>query len=66
MVNSFSVTNAENILSGIESIDLVFLVSVAAGMANNGYPVSCIGNNMSVRKGVYLETGGYKSISCIQ
>jgi cellulose synthase/poly-beta-1,6-N-acetylglucosamine synthase-like glycosyltransferase len=62
MVNGFSVTNAEGVLSGIESTDLVFLVAVAAGMANKGHPVSCIGNNMSVAKGVYLETGGYKSI----
>jgi cellulose synthase/poly-beta-1,6-N-acetylglucosamine synthase-like glycosyltransferase len=62
MVNSFSVTNAEGIISGMQSIDLVFLISVAAGMANNGYPVSCIGNNMSVKKEAYNMTGGYSQL----
>jgi cellulose synthase/poly-beta-1,6-N-acetylglucosamine synthase-like glycosyltransferase len=62
MVNSFSVTNADDILSGIQSIDLLFLISVAAGMANNGYPASCIGNNMSLRKEAYDSAGGYSSL----
>ena len=62
MVNGFSTANADNILNGIQSIDLIFLVSVAAGMANNGHPASCIGNNVSIKKIVYEETGGYRKI----
>jgi len=60
MVNSFSTVPVNNIITGMQSIDLLFLISVAGGMANNGYPVSCIGNNMSVRNDVYNATGGYK------
>lgn len=61
MVNGFSAINADSIMSGIQSIDLVFLVSIAAGMANSGMPASCIGNNMSVRKKALQEAGGYAS-----
>jgi len=61
MVNGFTITSSDNLPGSVESIDLIFLISVAAGMANNGFPVSCIGNNMSVSKKVYDETGGYSS-----
>ncbi len=62
MVNGFTVLNNDNIFSGIQSVDLVFLLSTAAGTINLNYPISCIGNNMSFRKEAYMETGGYEKL----
>jgi cellulose synthase/poly-beta-1,6-N-acetylglucosamine synthase-like glycosyltransferase len=62
MVNSFSIVPAVNLFTGIQNLDYLFLIGIAGGMANNGFPASCIGNNMSVKRSVYKETGGYDNI----
>lgn len=46
----------------MQSIDFIFLLTVAAGTINLGKPLSCIGNNMAYRKSVYDEIGGYANI----
>ncbi|MGB5288460.1 MAG: glycosyltransferase, partial [Ignavibacteriaceae bacterium] len=48
--------------SGMQAIDFVYLLFVAAGTINLGKPVSCIGNNMSFRKKAYEETGGFEKL----
>lgn len=53
---------ADNWFGGIQAIDFIHLLSVAAGTSNLGKPISCIGNNMSYRKSVYFEVGGYDSL----
>jgi len=60
IVNGFTTINNGNIFSALQSIDLVFLLSVASGSINLKYPVSSIGNNMSFRKLAYSEAGGYE------
>jgi len=62
IVNGFTTQSAYNGFSGMQAIDFVYLLIVAAGTINLGYPISCIGNNMSYRKKVYLETGGYEKL----
>jgi cellulose synthase/poly-beta-1,6-N-acetylglucosamine synthase-like glycosyltransferase len=62
IVNGFTVLNNENIFSGMQSVDLIFLLASAAGTINLNYPVSCIGNNMSFRKEAYKAAGGYEKI----
>ncbi|MDR3667579.1 MAG: glycosyltransferase, partial [Ignavibacteriaceae bacterium] len=61
IVNGFSLLNNNTMFSAVQGIDIIYLLSVAAGCINMEYPVSCIGNNMSFRKKAYLETGGYES-----
>ena len=46
----------------MQAIDFIYLLEVAAGTINLGKPLSCIGNNMSYRKDVYEEVGGYEGI----
>jgi cellulose synthase/poly-beta-1,6-N-acetylglucosamine synthase-like glycosyltransferase len=46
----------------MQSIDFMYLLTVAAGTMNLGKPLSCIGNNMSYRRTVYDEIGGYEAI----
>jgi cellulose synthase/poly-beta-1,6-N-acetylglucosamine synthase-like glycosyltransferase len=62
IVNGFTILNNNDVFSGIQSVDLVFLLSSAAGTINLNYPVSCIGNNMSFRKSAYIEAGGYEKL----
>lgn len=62
VVNGFTTQSAYNGFSGMQAIDFVYLLIVAAGTINLGYPISCIGNNMSYRKKAYLETGGYEKL----
>jgi cellulose synthase/poly-beta-1,6-N-acetylglucosamine synthase-like glycosyltransferase len=62
VVNGFTTQTAGNGFSGMQSLDFVYLLIVAAGTINLGYPISCIGNNMSYRKKAYLETGGYEAL----
>ncbi len=62
MVHGFTTQTANNFFSGMQAIDFIYLLIVAAGMMNLGTPISCIGNNMSYRKKVYLEVGGYESL----
>lgn len=47
---------------GMQSLDFIYLLAVAGGAMNLGKPLSCIGNNMSYRKSVYEEIGGYENI----
>jgi cellulose synthase/poly-beta-1,6-N-acetylglucosamine synthase-like glycosyltransferase len=62
IVNGFTTQTAYNGFSGMQAIDFVYLLIVAAGTINLGKPISCIGNNMSYRKRAYIETGGYEKL----
>ncbi len=48
--------------NGMQAVDFIYLLEVAAGTINIGQPLSCIGNNMSYRKSVYDQVGGYKAL----
>lgn len=61
-VSGFTTQTAYNGFSGMQAIDFIYLLIVAAGTINLGYPISCIGNNMSYRKKAYEETGGYAKL----
>ncbi|NWF88001.1 MAG: glycosyltransferase [Ignavibacteriaceae bacterium] len=62
MVNGFTTQTASSNFTGMQAIDFIYLLIVAAGTINLGTPISCIGNNMSYRKKAYLEVGGYENL----
>jgi len=62
VVNGYTTQTAENIFQGMQAIDFIYLLLVAAGTINLGKPISCIGNNMSYRKKAYEEAGGYENL----
>jgi len=62
IVNGFTVQEAKTQFAGMQHLDFVYLLSVAAGTINFNKPLSCIGNNMSFRKSVYNEVGGYENL----
>lgn len=62
VVNGFTSQTAKDSFSGMQAIDFIYLLFIAAGTINLGKPVSCIGNNMSFRKKAYVETGGFENL----
>jgi cellulose synthase/poly-beta-1,6-N-acetylglucosamine synthase-like glycosyltransferase len=46
----------------VQSLDLVYLMSLASSSAGINNILSCIGNNISFRKDAYIRTGGYGKI----
>jgi cellulose synthase/poly-beta-1,6-N-acetylglucosamine synthase-like glycosyltransferase len=62
LVCGFTTQDEFNVFAGMQAVDFIYLLAVASGSMNLGKPLSCIGNNMSYRKSVYDEIGGYSSI----
>ena len=62
MVHGYTNQFENNWFGAMQSKDFLFLLGVAAGTMNLGKPLSCIGNNMSYRRSVYDEVGGYEKI----
>ncbi len=62
VVNGFTSIKVQSWISGMQAIDFIFLLFIAAGTINIGKPVSCIGNNMSFRKKAYKESGGFENL----
>ena len=61
-VGGFTTQYDSSAFEGMQAIDFVYLLTVAAGSINLGKPLSCIGNNMSYRRSAYLAVGGYESL----
>jgi 1,2-diacylglycerol 3-beta-glucosyltransferase len=62
MVCGYTSQESYSAFSGMQSLDFLYLLTVAGGAMNFNIPLSCIGNNMSYRKSVYKEVGGYENI----
>ncbi len=62
MVCGYTNQTSQTNFKAMQSLDFIYLLGVAAGAMNLGKPLSCIGNNMSYRKSVYEEIGGYANI----
>jgi cellulose synthase/poly-beta-1,6-N-acetylglucosamine synthase-like glycosyltransferase len=62
VANGFTSQIVKDSFSGMQAIDFIYLLFIAAGTINLGKPVSCIGNNMSFRKKAYEETGGFENL----
>lgn len=61
-VGGFTTQEDKNAFEGMQAIDFIFLLTVASGALNLGKPLAAIGNNMSYRKSVYDEIGGYENL----
>ncbi|MFC1477083.1 glycosyltransferase [candidate division KSB1 bacterium] len=48
--------------TAIQSLDWLYLLNVGAAAIGIGFPLSCIGNNLAIRKTAYLDAGGYEAI----
>jgi cellulose synthase/poly-beta-1,6-N-acetylglucosamine synthase-like glycosyltransferase len=62
IVCGFTYVEHKNIFEGMQSLDWVYLLTVASGSFGLGIPLACVGNNMSFRKKAYDEVGGYQNL----
>lgn len=52
----------EGLISQVQNLDWIYLLSVGAGAAGFGKPVSILGNNFGFRRCVYEAVGGYRRL----
>lgn len=62
LVAGFTQLDAGSNFERMQSLDWFLLFSVAAAGVRLGYPFTAVGNNLSVRRKAYDETGGYRKI----
>jgi cellulose synthase/poly-beta-1,6-N-acetylglucosamine synthase-like glycosyltransferase len=62
LVCGFTYTEYGKIFYGMQSLDWLFLLTVASGSFAIKTPLSCVGNNMSFRRKAYEEVGGYRGL----
>jgi cellulose synthase/poly-beta-1,6-N-acetylglucosamine synthase-like glycosyltransferase len=62
VVSGYSTIEPRNAYWGIQSLDWLYLLGIAAGGDGLDHPISCLGNNMSYRKEAYDKVGGYEKI----
>ncbi len=62
MVMGYTTQETYDHFSGMQMMDFIYLLTIAAGTMNLDYALSAIGNNMSYRKTLYKQVGGYESI----
>ncbi len=62
IVGGYTVLDSKNWFDGIQSLDWLLNFSAVAASIGNGFPISVIGNNFSIRKKTYDEFGGYENI----
>ena len=61
-VCGFTLLKYRSILSGMQSLDWAYLLSIASAGVGWKYPLSAVGNNMSFRKKAYDDVGGYVGV----
>lgn len=61
-VGGYTTQYDKTAFEAMQAIDFVFLLTVAGGALNFGKPLAAIGNNMSFRRSVYDEVGGYENL----
>lgn len=63
MVCGFTkVDYTHSLFSKLQSIDWIYLQALATCSSGINLPLSCIGNNLSIRKETYFSVGGYENI----
>ena len=63
MVCGFTnIKNNKLLFSELQSIDWIYLLAMASAGIGLNKTLSCIGNNITFRKNVYIEIGGYQNI----
>ncbi len=61
LLSNFQETR-DGFFSRLQNVDWIYLLSVGAGAAGLGKPVSILGNNFGFRREVYESVGGYRRL----
>jgi cellulose synthase/poly-beta-1,6-N-acetylglucosamine synthase-like glycosyltransferase len=62
LVAGFTSLRARTTFEGIQALDWFILFSIAAATIRLHFPVTAVGNNLSVRRKAYDAVGGYRKI----
>jgi cellulose synthase/poly-beta-1,6-N-acetylglucosamine synthase-like glycosyltransferase len=62
IVPGFTAIRSRSLFEAMQTLDWFALFSVAAGANRLGFPVTAVGNNLSVRRAAYDHVGGYEGI----
>jgi len=62
LVAGFTALRSRTMFEAIQALDWFVLFSIAAGTIRLRFPVTAVGNNLSVRRSAYDAVGGYRSI----
>ncbi len=62
IIPSFTLVKGNSLFEKVQSIEWIFLETMAAGAIGMKRPQGCFGNNLSIRKSKYDELGGYSKI----
>jgi 1,2-diacylglycerol 3-beta-glucosyltransferase len=62
LIGGFTLQKSMKPFEGMQSLDWTFILGMAAAAAGLGHPLGSIGNNLSFRKSVYDQVGGYRKL----
>ena len=62
IVGGFTLLNSRGTFEEVQTLDWIVLFGIASSTAGWNIPLTAIGNNLSVRRAAYDETGGYAEI----
>jgi cellulose synthase/poly-beta-1,6-N-acetylglucosamine synthase-like glycosyltransferase len=62
LVAGFTALRTSNWFTAMQALDWFVLFTVAAGAVRLRFPVTAVGNNLSVRRKAYDAVGGYRSL----
>jgi cellulose synthase/poly-beta-1,6-N-acetylglucosamine synthase-like glycosyltransferase len=62
LIGGFTLQKSTTPFEGMQSLDWTFILGMAAATAGLGHPLGSIGNNLSFRKSVYNQVGGYRKL----
>lgn len=62
LVAGFTHLEGRGVFAGMQALDWFALFTTASGTVGIGYPLTAVGTNLSIRRSVYEEVGGFRGI----
>lgn len=62
VVAGFTLLSGKSMFAKVQAIDWLCLFTLASGILKMGFPITAVGNNLSVRKSAYQRVGGFHRI----
>lgn len=62
LIPSFTLISGNRIFDKIQAVEWIYMHTMASAGVGNNTPLGCYGNNLSIRKNMYENIGGYPNI----
>jgi len=63
LVSGITGVEGSRLLQQAQMVEWLYTQSMAAGAVGNGTALGCFGNNMAMRRNIFTDLGGYRSIA---